>query len=131
MINVVQDHSEIRADGAVEGIEGGPLLAARSVSTLAFYDWETGDLVRRLEVVAKGIYWSDSAELVAIAAEDTLFVLKYDADAKNDEEGDEDGIQSAFDVVCTSCFCGERWTIQARLRSQSSQRCGSATAWSS
>lgn len=48
----------------MEGIEGGPLIAARSVNALCFFDWETGSLIRRIEISAKHVYWSDSAEMV-------------------------------------------------------------------
>jgi len=35
------------------GIYGGFLLGVRSVSGLAFYDWETSSLVRRIEITPK------------------------------------------------------------------------------
>ena len=37
------------------GIYGGNLLGIRSVSGLAFYDWETTDLVRRIEITPKNV----------------------------------------------------------------------------
>ena len=37
----------------VVGIYGGFLLGVRSVSGLAFYDWETNSLVRRIEITPK------------------------------------------------------------------------------
>ena len=39
----------------VTGIYGGNLLGVRSVSGLAFYDWETTDLVRRIEITPKHV----------------------------------------------------------------------------
>jgi len=35
------------------GIYGGFLLGVRSVSGLAFYDWETNSLVRRIEITPR------------------------------------------------------------------------------
>jgi len=35
------------------GIYGGFLLGVRSVSGLAFYDWESSSLVRRIEITPK------------------------------------------------------------------------------
>ena len=35
------------------GIYGGNMLGVRSVSGLAFYDWETAELVRRIEITPK------------------------------------------------------------------------------
>ena len=37
------------------GIYGGHLLGIRSVSGLAFYDWETTDLIRRIEITPKNV----------------------------------------------------------------------------
>jgi len=37
----------------ISGIYGGFLLGVRSVSGLAFYDWETSTLVRRIEITPK------------------------------------------------------------------------------
>ena len=37
------------------GIYGGFMLGVRSVSGLAFYDWETTDLVRRIEITPKNV----------------------------------------------------------------------------
>jgi coatomer subunit beta' len=37
------------------GIFGGYLLGVRSVSGLAFYDWESTDLVRRIEITPKHV----------------------------------------------------------------------------
>ena len=37
------------------GIYGGTLLGVRSVSGLAFYDWETTELVRRIEITPKQV----------------------------------------------------------------------------
>ena len=41
------------------GIFGGHLLGIRSVSGLAFYDWESTDLIRRIEITPKNvsIFW--------------------------------------------------------------------------
>lgn len=54
----------LRPDLIMEGIEGGPLVAARSTNALCFFDWETGSLIRRIEISAKHVYWSDSGEMV-------------------------------------------------------------------
>lgn len=38
---------------------------------LAFYDWETQELIRRIEIQPKNVYWSseNGAELVCISTE--------------------------------------------------------------
>jgi coatomer subunit beta' len=89
---------------AVEGIHGGPLLAARGSGFVMFWDWETGAVVRRIEVDATNVTWSQSGELVAITTEDSFYVLRFDRDAyaqvldSGEDVGDE-GVEEAFDVV--------------------------------
>lgn len=49
------------------------------------------------------MYWSDSGELVALACEDTYYVLRFSREAYQaglaNGEADEDGVESAFEVV--------------------------------
>lgn len=102
----------------------------RSKSGLAFYDWESTELIRRIEIQPKHvshtaeapqspvvrlllsynilsfclkIFWSDSGELVCIAAEESFFVLRYlpekvAAAQESKEEMTEDGMEDAFEV---------------------------------
>ena len=70
---------------------------------MSFYDWENNDLVRRIDIQPKTVYWSDSGELCAIATDDTIYILKYNPDIvsqaiENKDEISEDGIEAAFDV---------------------------------
>lgn len=80
------------------------MLGVRSVSGFALYDWENLELVRRIEIQPKHVYWSDSGELVALATEDSYFVLRYDSSAvlaAREAGGDavtQDGVEEAFDV---------------------------------
>ena len=39
----------------IEGLHGGVLLGARSSSFVIFWDWETGEIVRRIDVEAKNV----------------------------------------------------------------------------
>ncbi|KAF8324305.1 coatomer beta [Cantharellus anzutake] len=86
------------------GVFGGTLLAAIGVGFVIFWDWETGEVVRRIEVDAKNVIWSGTGFLVAITAEDSFYVLRFDRDAYNQrlEEGAEitdEGVEEAFNVV--------------------------------
>ena len=88
----------------VEGVHGGPLLAARGSGFVMFWDWETGSVVRRIEVDATNVSWSASGDLVAITAEDSFYVLRHDRDAylarvdAGDVLGDE-GVEEAFELI--------------------------------
>ena len=40
---------------AIDGIHGGTLLGARGSGFVLFWDWETGEIVRRIEADAKNV----------------------------------------------------------------------------
>ncbi|KAF6750989.1 coatomer protein [Ephemerocybe angulata] len=89
---------------AVEQLYTGPVLGARGNGFVVFWDWETGEIVRRVDVDAKSVYWSGTGNLVAIATDDSFYVLKFDRDAYTSrvEEGGEitdEGVEEAFDIV--------------------------------
>ena len=69
--------SALRPDGGCEAIYGGHLLGVRSSTGLAFYDWETQELVRRIEIAPTAVYWSDNDDLVTICTDESFFVLAY------------------------------------------------------
>lgn len=79
---------------------------------MAFYDWETQELVRRIEISPKSVFWSENGELVCISTEDSYFILKYNESAVNaaketKEDLTEDGYEDAFDVgksIIFICF---------------------------
>ncbi|KAH6561149.1 hypothetical protein BASA50_004064 [Batrachochytrium salamandrivorans] len=86
-----------------EAIFGGALLGVRSSSFLIFYDWETGLPVRRVDAAVRTVLWSES-DLVAIASEESFYVLKFNRSAYQEHiEGGgqiaEDGFEAAFDFV--------------------------------
>jgi coatomer subunit beta' len=88
----------------IEGLHGGPLLCARGHGFVLFWDWETGDIVRRIDVEAKNVFWSGSGSLVAIVAEESFYILRFDRDAyaaklEESVEITDEGVEEAFDVV--------------------------------
>ncbi|XP_022653578.1 coatomer subunit beta'-like [Varroa jacobsoni] len=85
-----------------DGIFGGFLLAVKSSSGLALFDWETLDLIRRIDIQPRAVHWSDNGNMVAICTEESFFVLKYNAEAvanANPEAITEEGVEDAFDVL--------------------------------
>ncbi|KXS93646.1 hypothetical protein AC578_4207 [Pseudocercospora eumusae] len=87
-----------------EGLSGGVLLGVKGQGGVGFFDWESGKLVRRIEVEPRNVYWSESGELVCLACEDTYYVLRYSREqyvaALQSGNVDEDGVEDAFEVVC-------------------------------
>uniref|UniRef100_A0A665VZF1 Beta'-coat protein n=1 Tax=Echeneis naucrates TaxID=173247 RepID=A0A665VZF1_ECHNA len=107
MVKIFKNFKEkkiFKPEFGAEGIFAGFLLGVRSNSSLAFYDWESAELVRRIEIQPKHIFWSDSGELVCIATDESFFVLRYLPEkvsaAQESKEGtSEDGIEDAFEVL--------------------------------
>lgn len=98
-----KERAQVKIDFSAEGIFGGALLAVRGASTLSFYDWETTDLVRRIDIEATNVIWSTNGDRVTIVTADGFFILKYDEEAVKEavasgEEIDDEGIEEAFDV---------------------------------
>ncbi|TFK33271.1 coatomer protein [Crucibulum laeve] len=89
---------------AMDSLHGGTLLGARGTGFVMFWDWESGEIVRRIDVDAKNVYWSGTGSLVAITAEDSFYILRFDRDAYNAklEEGadiTDEGVEEAFEVI--------------------------------
>lgn len=98
-----KERKNFKPDFGAEGIFGGWLLGVKSSSGLTFYDWDTTDLIRRIDIQPRSIYWSDSGKLVCLATEDSFFILSYDSEevqkAKDNGENAEDGVEAAFNVL--------------------------------
>ncbi|KAI4146376.1 MAG: hypothetical protein LQ341_002110 [Variospora aurantia] len=86
-----------------EGLSGGVLLGVRGQGGIGLFDWESGALVRRIEVEPKNVYWSESGELVTLACDETFYVLRYSREnylsALQAGQVEDDGVESAFEVV--------------------------------
>lgn len=114
-----KEKKSFKPNFGAENIYGGNLLGVKSVSGLTFYDWETTELIRRIEITPKQIYWSESGDLVCIATEESFYILKYNKDCldkckENKDLLTEDGIEDAFNVlneidecVKTACWVGD------------------------
>ncbi|KAJ3758110.1 coatomer WD associated region-domain-containing protein [Lentinula raphanica] len=89
----------------MDALYGGPLLSARGNGFVIFWDWETGEIVRRIDVDAKNIYWSTNNTLVAITSDDSFYILRFDRDAYEAKlaegglENSDEGAEEAFEVI--------------------------------
>lgn len=114
---------------AVEGIVGGALLAVLGVGFVCFYDWTTGALVRRVNVEAREVIWSQTNELVAITTADSFYVLRfhrdeYDAYVASGALADDEGFEGAFELVAevTETVRTGRWTGECFIYTNSANR---------
>ncbi len=99
-----KERNSFKPQFGVENIYGGNLLGCKSTSGLSFFDWEKLELIRRIEILPKAVYWSVNGELVCIATEESFFILRYQQDFVNKAKENkdlitEDGIEDAFVVL--------------------------------
>lgn len=101
--NFVEKSGGLDVGFQAEGLTGGILLGVKGQGGVGFFDWQTGGLVRRIEVDPKEVYWSENGELVTIACEDAFYVLRYSREnyieAVQNGTVDTDGVESAFEVI--------------------------------
>ena len=79
-VKIYKNTEEIKAGKmpySISSIFGGELLCLKSADSLIFYDWETLELIRVIEIHASNVYWNDNGTLIAIAGENTSFILSY------------------------------------------------------
>lgn len=99
-----KEKTSFKPEYGAEGIFGGHMLGVRSVAGLAFYEWDSLELVRRIEIQPKNVFWSENGELVCITTEESFYILRFSSEnvakAKEDRSAvTEDGIEDAFDVI--------------------------------
>jgi coatomer subunit beta' len=106
----------IKPPYSAEGIFGGVLLGVRSSSFVVFYDWETGVPVRRIDVAATNVYWSDT-DMLTITTADSFYVLKFNraafqAHLEAGVAAGEEGYQDCFDLIAEipECVSTGSWT---------------------
>jgi len=93
------------ATASADGLFGGHLLGVKGGdSAVLFYDWDSGEFVRKIDVAPKEVYWSDSGNLVLIATEDSAYVLSYNAAVTASaiamgQVNPEDGVDGSFDLL--------------------------------
>ncbi|EDQ84291.1 uncharacterized protein MONBRDRAFT_39343 [Monosiga brevicollis MX1] len=115
-----KEKATLKPDFSAEGIFGGTLLGVRGFGTLSFYDWESLQLIRRIEIDAVNVFWSEAGDkLTIVTNDDTFYMLSYNADAvaevvASGGEIDEEGIEDALEVleeiadsVNTACWVGD------------------------
>ncbi|CCH58399.1 hypothetical protein TBLA_0A06060 [Henningerozyma blattae CBS 6284] len=95
----------------VDQLFSGSLLGIKADGFTLFYDWETSNLVRRIDVFAKDIFWSDNGELLMITNADETpedgargYALLYNSNnyqeaLQNGQVNEEEGAEEAFEVL--------------------------------
>ncbi|XP_055621190.1 coatomer subunit beta' isoform X1 [Toxorhynchites rutilus septentrionalis] len=99
-----KERKSFTPDYGAEGIFGGQLLGVKTSSGLSFYDWENLELIRRIEVQPRHVFWNEAGTLVCLATEDSYFILQVDIGMIQNalatkQQVSEDGIEEAFEVL--------------------------------
>jgi coatomer subunit beta' len=95
----------VPATASAEGLFGGQMVGVRGGDgAVLFYDWESGEFVRKIDVTPKDVYWSDGGTMVLLACEDSAYVLSHNAAITAQaiamgKVSPEDGIDGSFDLL--------------------------------
>jgi hypothetical protein len=100
----VQEAGAIPLYFTPEGIHGGTLLGVRGAEHISFYDWSTLRCVRRIDVTTEAVHWNAAGDMLALVTATGFYILQYDREAvaaalTGGAVLDEDGLESAFEVV--------------------------------
>ena len=93
------------ATSSAEGLFGGQMVGVKGGdSAVLFYDWDSGEFVRKIDVCPKEVYWSDAGNMVLLACEDTAYVLSHNAQVTASaiamgQISPEDGVDGSFDLL--------------------------------
>lgn len=96
--------ASLRPGYLVQAIYGGALLGVAGTDFIAFYDWDSQAIVRRIDVAVKDVKWSANGALVALLSQASFYILSFDAQVVEDvfESGvalEDDGIEEAFELM--------------------------------
>eukprot|EP00698_Gefionella_okellyi_P014406 TRINITY_DN4000_c0_g1_i1.p1 TRINITY_DN4000_c0_g1~~TRINITY_DN4000_c0_g1_i1.p1 ORF type:complete len:1006 (-),score=194.58 TRINITY_DN4000_c0_g1_i1:214-3231(-) len=120
-----EEKTVITPNFTVEQVFGGTLLGVRGRDVVVFYDWETLEVVRRIDDVSPSkVYWAENGELVSLICDGVMYILRYNAEHSDekDDAGYEDAIAvdaEIADEVKTGVWVGECFIYsiaQDRLR---------------
>jgi coatomer subunit beta' len=103
--NFKESSSFVPATASADGLFGGHMVGVKgSDSAVLFYDWDSGEFIRKIDVCPKEVYWSDAGNMVLLACEDTAYVLTYDAQVTANAVAmgnisPEEGVDGSFDLL--------------------------------
>ena len=93
------------ATASAEALYGGHLLGVKgSDEAVLFYDWVSGEFVRKIDVSPKEVYWSDAGDLVCLACDEVSYVLSHNAAVTASalalgKVTAEEGVDGSFDFL--------------------------------
>jgi len=97
-----QDLGAFKLGYRIDAIFGGDYLAVRSDDSIAFFDWETQAVIRRIEIAPRDVLWSEDGTKVALLSDEGIYILNCNKKAINEYlsqgEYSGEGLESAFEL---------------------------------
>lgn len=102
--NFKESQTIVPATASADGLFGGHVIGVKGTDGVLFYEWDSGEFIRKIEAIPKDVYWSDSGNMVLLATEDSAFVLSYNGQQVAQaiamgQVNPEDGIDGSFDLL--------------------------------
>ncbi|CAD2221377.1 beta prime cop protein [Angomonas deanei] len=99
-----KEYCTISFNAAAVKLFGGTLLAVKLANCVVFYDWNSLSVIRQIDEAVTHVVWSTSGNLVALATDTTVFLLRFNGEAVAEllsaqPEARVDGVDVAFDLV--------------------------------
>ena len=69
-----KEKKAFKPEYGADGIFGGHLLGVRSSNSLSFYDWESLELIRRIEIVARSVSLTLLCTLILLLVDNTICI---------------------------------------------------------
>jgi len=98
-----QELTSFKVGYQFDTIFGGELLGVKSEDSITFFDWETQNVIRRIEVAPKNVYWNEDGTRVALSLEEGTYILKCNKEAiteylSNPGVKNDEGVETSFEV---------------------------------
>mmetsp|Transcript_5141 Transcript_5141/g.4631 ORF Transcript_5141/g.4631 Transcript_5141/m.4631 type:complete len:986 (-) Transcript_5141:43-3000(-) len=99
-----KDHKQITLPmSSADTIFGGHCLGVKGGESIAFFDWESGEFIRKIDVIPTAVYWNDSGDMVVLVCKDIYYILQYSKEVVtnaivNGNINPEEGIEGSFEL---------------------------------
>lgn len=102
-----KDHKVISLPiSSAEGIFGGHCLSVKGSDCIVFFDWESGEFIRKIDVVPDNVFWNDVGDTVILECSDIYYILKFSRELvvnalANGNINPEEGVDGSFELENT------------------------------
>lgn len=102
-----KEHKQIALPMSIaDGIFGGYCLSVKGSDSIVFFDWETGEFIRKIDVSPENVYWNDAGDKVVLVCSDMYYVLQYGREVVINaiaagSINPEEGVEGSFELENT------------------------------